>query len=89
MRCDVICLVAFDFVLGIVFRRVMRVAFIIEISNVNGDDSPRHASDLGVPAHMIADLKLPCHRRVLPVPRSASPKQMDPKSMPGASTTEA
>ncbi len=34
MRCDVICLVACEFVLGIVFRRVMRVAFILKISNV-------------------------------------------------------
>jgi hypothetical protein len=35
---DMIGLVAFDFVLGIIFRGVMDVTLVVEVSRVNGND---------------------------------------------------
>jgi hypothetical protein len=37
---DMIGLVAFDFVLRIIFRGVMDVTFVVEVSRVNGNDRP-------------------------------------------------
>jgi hypothetical protein len=37
---DMIGLVAFDFVLWIILRGVMRIALVVKISGVNGDDGP-------------------------------------------------
>jgi hypothetical protein len=61
MGCDVICPVAFDFVLGVVFRRVMNMTLVVEVRGVDRDDGPRHAACLRIPAHVIADLKSPSH----------------------------
>jgi hypothetical protein len=59
---DMIGFVAFDFVLGIVFRRMMRMAFVVEVSGVDRNDGPRHTTGLGIPAYMVADLESPSHR---------------------------
>lgn len=58
---DMVGLVAFDFVLGIVFRGVVSMAFVVKILGVDGDDSARHQARLGIPSYMIADLKLLFH----------------------------
>ena len=54
-------LVALDFVLGIVFRGVMRMTLVVEILGVDGDDRPRYPACLGIPAYVIADLEDLCH----------------------------
>jgi hypothetical protein len=59
---DVIALVAFDFILGIVRRGVMHIALIVEVAGVDGDDRPRDMAGLGVPSHMIANLEPLGHR---------------------------
>jgi hypothetical protein len=61
VRRDMIGLVAFDLVLGIIFGGVMRMAFVVKISGVDGDDAPRHPACLGIPAYVIADLESPSH----------------------------
>jgi hypothetical protein len=62
---DVIGLVAFDFVLGIVFRCVMHVALIVEVSGVNSDNGPGHLTRFGIPTYVIANLKRFCHLAIL------------------------
>jgi hypothetical protein len=57
MGCDMIGLVAFDLVLGIVFRRVMHITLVVKIFGVDGNDGPRHSTGLGIPAYMIANLE--------------------------------
>jgi hypothetical protein len=61
MGSDMIGLVAFDFVLGTVFRSAMRVALVVKICGMDGDDDPRHSARLGIPAHMIANLESLSH----------------------------
>lgn len=61
MSCDMIGLVAFNFILGIVFRSVMDITFVIEVSGMDGDNCPRHPARLGIPAHVIANLEPPSH----------------------------
>jgi hypothetical protein len=59
---DVIAFIAFDFILGFIARGVMRVTFIVEVPDMNGDDLSRDMTGLGVPSHMIADLESLGHR---------------------------
>ena len=54
---DMIGLVALDFVLRIVFRRMMRIAFVIKVPGMDLDDCSRHPPCLGIPAHLIADFE--------------------------------
>jgi hypothetical protein len=54
---DVIGLIAFDFVLGIIFRCVMDMTLVIEVSGMDGDDRPGYPTSLGIPAHVFADLE--------------------------------
>ena len=54
---DVVGLVAFDFILRIVGRGVMRVAFVEKVLGMDGDDLPRHPTGLGIPAYVIPDLE--------------------------------
>ena len=57
VRRDVIRLVALDFVLGIIFRRVMGMALVVKVTGMNLDDRPRHPSRLGIPAHALTDFE--------------------------------
>lgn len=57
MSRDMIGLVALDLILGIVCRCMMCMPFVIEILDMDGDDRPRHAACLGIPAHTIPDLE--------------------------------
>jgi hypothetical protein len=58
---NMIGLVAFDFILGIVFRGVMHMTFVVKISGVDRDNNPRHSACLGIPAYMIANLERLSH----------------------------
>jgi hypothetical protein len=58
---DVICLVALDFVLRIVFRGAMHMTLVVEVSAVDGNNGARHPASLGIPANMIAKLESLCH----------------------------
>ena len=62
MGCDVIAFIALYFVLRIVFRGVMNIAFIAKIFRVDGDNSARHPPRLRIPAYMIANLESLSHR---------------------------
>lgn len=57
MSRDVIGPIALDFVLGIIFRGMMDMTFIVEVAGVDGDDRPRHPARLGIPAYVIANLE--------------------------------
>jgi hypothetical protein len=61
MSGDMIGLVAFDFVLGIVFRSVMHMPLVLEVRGVDGNDCPCHSTRFGIPAYMIANLEHPSH----------------------------
>jgi hypothetical protein len=52
---------AFDFVLGVVFGSVMDMAFVVEVSGMDGNDRSRHPTGFRIPAYMIADLESPGH----------------------------
>src|SRR5688572_20563339 len=83
---DMIGLVALDLVLGIVFRRAMPMALVVEIPGVDGDDGPGHPASLGVPAHMIPDLERPCHHAALPNGcRRSGARNMTETSLTGTS----
>ena len=58
---NIISLVAFDFILGIIFRSVMSMALVIKIAGVNLDDRPRYPSRLGIPTHVLADFEALYH----------------------------
>ena len=59
---DVICLVAFDFILRLFTAGVMRVTFPIDIARVNPDDVSANAAGFRIPGHMIADLETFAHQ---------------------------
>lgn len=48
MSCDMIGLVAFDFVLGIVFRGVMHMPLVVEVRGVDGNDCACHSTRFGI-----------------------------------------
>ena len=50
-------LVALDLVLRRIGRGVVRIALVVEVARMNGDDAARHAPGLGIPADMIPDLE--------------------------------
>src|SRR5665213_2543301 len=74
---DVIALVAFDFILRIAGRGVVRVALVVEVLGVDGNDLPRDMTGLGVPSHMIADFEPlgHCVNSVSPHYKRTSPKE--------------
>lgn len=61
MSRDMLGLVAFNFILGIIFRRVMSMTFVVEVAGMNLDDRARYPSRLRIPAHVIADFELLGH----------------------------
>jgi hypothetical protein len=58
---DMIGLVALDFVLRIVFRGVMHMALVVEVSGVDRDNGARHPACLGIPAYVISDFESLSH----------------------------
>jgi hypothetical protein len=54
---DVIRLVALDLVLRLILAGVVDVAFVVHILRVHFRDPATHATSLGIPGHVIADLE--------------------------------
>jgi hypothetical protein len=59
---DVIGLIAFNFVLGIVFAGVMSIPFVIEIFGVHFHNLATDPASLRVPDYALADLESFLHR---------------------------
>jgi hypothetical protein len=53
----VVGLVALDLKLRLVFRRMVGMPLVIEITRMDRDDRSRNAPGLRIPAHMVADLE--------------------------------
>lgn len=68
MQGDVIGFIAFDCVLRFVGARVMSIAFVVDVPGVHFDDPAADAAGFGIPAHVIADLEVPGHRRFAVTP---------------------
>src|SRR6266550_7376228 len=58
---NVIGLVAFDFVLGLVLAGVVDVSFVVHILCMHLDDSPADPPSLGIPAYTVTHLESLCH----------------------------
>src|SRR5690348_17103400 len=58
---DMVGLVAFDLVLGVVGARVMDVALVSHVLGVDVDDVAAHPSGLRIPAHMVTDFESLAH----------------------------
>ena len=70
MQGDVIGLVALDFILRIIRRSTVNVAFIIDGSFMHFDDFSAHTSGFRIPAHVIADFKFSWHDGLSYAPES-------------------
>ena len=55
MHRDMVCLIAFDFILRLIRVGVMRVSFVVDVVRVNPDDPAADTSGLGIPGHVITD----------------------------------
>src|SRR5579864_6886213 len=64
---DVVGLVALDFILRIIRRRVVRISLVIRIFRMNLDDLAADMTGLRVPGHVIPDLEFLCHDGTPPV----------------------
>jgi hypothetical protein len=53
--------IAHDFILGIIFGRMMSVALVVEIPGMKCNNRPANAAGLGIPSDMIADLESDAH----------------------------
>jgi hypothetical protein len=65
MQGDVVSLVALDFILRLIGRSMVNVAFIIDGTLMHFDDFPAHTPGFRIPAHMIANLERLGHDSVL------------------------
>ena len=54
-------LVAFDFILGLVFAGVVRISFVRKIRRMDFNDDAGYIPRFGVPPYMIANFKFPGH----------------------------
>src|SRR5215471_14337457 len=61
VQSDMVGLVALNFVLRLVLARVMHVTFVTHVLRVRLYDSAADSSCLGIPTHVVADLKVFCH----------------------------
>jgi hypothetical protein len=61
MHCDVIGLVASDFVLRIVTGGMMHMAFIVDVSRMHFNNDAANPACFRVPANVISDLESPRH----------------------------
>jgi hypothetical protein len=75
MQGNVIGFVTLDFVLRLIFARVVGVAFEVNISRVHLDDGAADAPSLRIPGHSIANLE-PFHHDGLPSV-SAAARELD------------
>lgn len=58
MHRNMIGFATLDFILRVVFARVMGVSFVIEVFRMNFDDLAADMASLRVPGYMIADFEL-------------------------------
>ena len=76
MHRDMVCLIAFDFILRLIRVGVMRVSFVVDVLFMDLDDPAADTAGLGIPGHVIADfetfLRLLTHR-VTPPRLAVSP----------------
>ena len=77
---DMVGLVAFDLILGIVFRGVMHMPLVVEVAGVDGYDRPRYPAGFGIPAHVIADLESFGHLPLLRIERDGTLGRQQPES---------
>lgn len=63
MRSYMISFIAYNFILRIIFRSLMRISFVIKIGSVNFNNRPGNPACFAVPAYMIADVKWVFHNR--------------------------
>jgi len=57
MHRDMVRLIAFDFILRLIRVGVMRVSFVVDVLCMDLDNPAADTSGLGIPGHVIADLK--------------------------------
>jgi len=55
MHRDMVCLIAFDFILRLIRVGVMRVSFVVDVLFMDLDDPAADTAGLGIPGHVIAD----------------------------------
>ena len=67
VHCDVVGLVALDFILRIFLAGVVRISFVVDIFYVHLDDLAADMSGLRIPCHVIADFESSRHVGCLPV----------------------
>ena len=65
MHRDMVCLIAFDFILRLITVGVTRVSFVVDVVRVNPDDPAADTAGLGIPGHVIADFETFLHVRLL------------------------
>jgi hypothetical protein len=63
MQRDVSGLIALDFVLRLLFARVMDVAFVVHVFDVHAHDFAADPASLRVPTYVIANFELLSHGR--------------------------
>lgn len=61
VRRNVVCLVTLNFILWIVFRRMMRISLVVKVLRMDLHDRAADVASFGVPGHMIANFKLLPH----------------------------
>ncbi len=61
MHGDVVGFVALDFVLRLIFARMMGVALTIDISHMHFDNLAGDMPSLGIPGDVVTGFKIVCH----------------------------
>ncbi len=64
MHRDMVCLIAFDFILRLIRVGVMRVSFVGDVLCMDLDNPAADTSGLGIPGHVIADFETSLHVRL-------------------------
>jgi hypothetical protein len=76
MQRDVSGLIAFDFVLRLLFARVMDIAFVVHVFDVDPHDFPSHPTSFRVPTYVIANFELLGHGELGRGTRTGAPQIM-------------
>src|SRR5438552_1956021 len=77
---DMVGLVAFDFVLGLVLAGVVDVSFVVHVLCVHLDDFPADPPGLRIPAYTVTHLESLCHID----PRDGVPRRVEPLDAPNS-----
>ena len=68
MHCDMVCLIAFDFILRLIRVGVMRVSFVVDVLCMDLNNPAADASGLGIPGDVVADFETFRHFILLDAP---------------------